>query len=148
MIRLGLTISARANPETLALPAGEFERVAVHGVGAQADAFEHRGDPRLALLGRDGLEILQRLGDDGAGGEARVERGVGILEDHLNVAPMSPHRLLIEPRDVDAAEHDAAFGRLDEAQDELADVDLPQPDSPTRHSVSPADREGDRRPPP
>ena len=56
-------------------------------VGVQADERQQfadaRGDVGLAL---DQLEGADRLGDDAADAPARVEAGIGILEDHLDAA--------------------------------------------------------------
>ena len=67
----------------------------------------------------------------------RVERGVRVLEDHLDVATDLPEVLLLEVRDVAALELDLAGGGSVEAVMSRAVVDLPQPDSPTRPRVWP-----------
>src|SRR5262249_62101736 len=58
-----------------------------------------------------------RLGDDVAGGLARIERGERILEDDLHLATIGAQLRLLQVRDVAAFELDAAVGRLDQAQD-------------------------------
>ena len=71
--------------DALALAARELVRVAVGRVGGQADLLQQlghqRGDgvARQALLDRPG-------GDGGAHGVPGVQRGVGILEHHLDLA--------------------------------------------------------------
>ena len=44
----------------------------------------------------------------------RVQRGVGVLEDHLDVTAQRPHLPGPQVRDVVAVEHDAARGRLEQ----------------------------------
>ncbi len=95
-----------------------------HALGPQADAREQLGHAPLLVLARGDAEILHRLADDGAGGEARIERRVGVLEHDLHAAAMLPHLRRREARDVDAAEHDAARRRLDELEHQAADRGL------------------------
>ncbi|CRX24549.1 hypothetical protein PAERUG_P54_1_London_24_VIM_2_04_13_04031 [Pseudomonas aeruginosa] len=73
--------------EALALAAGELVRVTGHGVGGQADVLEQRGDPLAAFGQRQAVVNQQRLADQFQHRLARVERSVGVLEDHLHVAP-------------------------------------------------------------
>jgi hypothetical protein len=48
----------------------------------------------------------------------RVERRVGILEDHLHLAPQRPHLAPAELRDVAPLEEDPSGGRFEELEDE------------------------------
>ena len=57
----------------------------------------------------------KRLRQHLADRHARVERGVGILEDDLQGSTQPPHRLAAEIEDVALVEIDRAGGRLDEA---------------------------------
>ena len=77
----------------------------------------------------------QRLGDDRADLQARVERGERILEDHLHLAAHGAQRPRVEGAQVRAVELDLAGGRLDQPQ-QRARQDA-WPDSPTMPSVSP-----------
>ena len=79
----------------------------------------------------------QGLGQSLADGHARVERGIGILEHHLDLAAQRP-ALAPAADDILAAEVDAALVGCAQPDDEPASVLLPQPDSPTRPKVSPA----------
>ena len=69
-----------------------------------------------SLLG-DQVVDLHRLGDDVADRHARVQRGVGVLEDHLQVAAHLAHLATVELRQVLALEDHLAGGRLVELQD-------------------------------
>jgi hypothetical protein len=87
-------------------------------IGAQSHRLEEVDDTLLALLaGLGELVDDQRLSDDRAHGHARVEGGVGILEDDLHVAAKVAERALVEGGDVLAFEDDLARCRLDEAED-------------------------------
>jgi hypothetical protein len=59
----------------------------------------------------------ERLGDDLAHGHPRVQRGVRILEDDLDLAPDRPHLTPLEARDVAAVEEDRAGRRLEQLDD-------------------------------
>ena len=77
----------------------------------------------------------QRLGDEIADAHARVERGEGVLENHLHVAAHGLAFVAAEARQIAPADDDvAAVGH--QPASALAVVDLPQPDSPTSASVS------------
>ena len=79
----------------------------------------------------------QRLADDVARGHARVERGERVLEDDLHL-PAEPAAFGLAQGDVGAADRMLPTSvRPGAARRGLAVVDLPQPDSPTRPSVSP-----------
>src|SRR5882724_5171361 len=56
-----------------------------------------------------------RLGEHLADGHARVERGVGVLEDDLHVAPARAHLPVAQREDVLALELHRAAGGLDQA---------------------------------
>src|SRR5438876_371501 len=116
--RLDRTGHVALEEDTLALAAGELVRIAAEVIGAQPHRLEEVDDALLALLaGLGELVDDQRLSDDRAHGHARVEGGVGILEDDLHVAAKVPQRALVEGGDVLAFEVDLARRRLDEPQD-------------------------------
>jgi hypothetical protein len=94
-----------------------------------------RGEPDLlhqllyerGLLGavRDGAMDAERPRDDLAHPHLRVQRGVGILEDHLHVAPRSANFVGTLARQVLAAKQDLAAGRAMELQDGASGGRLP-----------------------
>ena len=119
-ISFGLDRERAGDADALALAARELVRVAAHVVGVQADRLEQlrRSAPRTRAGVFASLWIDQRLADDRADRHARVERGVGVLEDDLHVAARArAARRLPSARDVLALEPDLARGRLDQAQD-------------------------------
>ncbi len=103
--------------DALPLAAGELVRVAVGEVGVEADRLQQFLHALGALVLGHQLVDLHRLGHDVAHGHAWVQRGVRILEDHLQVAPHLPHLGAVERGQVAAVEDDVAFGRLVELQD-------------------------------
>jgi hypothetical protein len=112
-------IDTSADP--LALAAGEFVRVRLRGLGPQADALEQRRDPFAALRRRADLVDGQRLADDFAGGHARVQRGVGVLVDHLHAPPVGQQGLALEMRDVLPVDADRPGGRLEQLEQRAPD---------------------------
>ena len=80
----------------------------------------------------------QPLADDFAHPHARVERGVGVLEDDLHAAAHVAHLGIAEGEDVPPLEFDAAAGRLDQTQDAAPERRLAAADSPTSPRVSPS----------
>ena len=81
----------------------------------------------------------QRLGQDLAHRHARIERGVGVLEDDLRIAAegaqLIAHRARARSRP--SKRTVPASGSISRSTSRLT-VDLPQPDSPTSASVLPA----------
>ena len=64
-------------------------------VRRRADAAQQLGDPIVALRAPADAVDDERLGDQRADAHARIERRIGVLEDHLRPAP---HRLHLAPR--------------------------------------------------
>src|SRR6516225_5673896 len=110
--------ASNANP--LALAAGEFMRVAFERFGAQAHLQGELGDPLLQLAAAGDTVVDERLADDVVDFEAWVERGVRVLEDDLQLAPIGPHLTAGQPVDALAPDADLARGRIDQFEDRLA----------------------------
>jgi hypothetical protein len=106
------------DPEPLALPAGEFVGVLVDAFGPQPDPREQPLHAFASFIGGD-AEIAQRLGDDLASLQTRIQRGIRILEDDLQVAPVLAHRLGREAGQFLALELHRSGGRLDQAHHRL-----------------------------
>ena len=120
MIRLGCERERAGDADPLALAAGEFVRVAVERVLPQAHLEGQLRDPRRQLAAARDAVIDERLADDVADLEARVERGVGVLEDDLELAPIGPHLVARQAVDALAVDADLARGRVDQLEDRLA----------------------------
>ena len=113
MITLGLSATPAGDPDPLPLAAGELVRIAVDVLGVQPDQVEQLlHPPPPAALGHDVGVDLERLADDVADGLPRVQRGVRILEDDLDVATQLAHRGTLLGVDVDSVEGQLAAGRL------------------------------------
>ena len=93
-ISSGLSASARAMPMRWRWPPENSCGKEFDQLGPQPDALEQ--DARRARGARAGVADAvddQRLADDLAGRHARVERGVGVLVDHLHAPAVRQHRL-------------------------------------------------------
>jgi hypothetical protein len=120
----GSTASARAMPIRCRCPPENScgKRRACSGARPTSEQFAHA---RLALRRRDAVD-QKRLGDDVADHHARIERCIGILEDHLDVTSQRPHGAPRQRRHVDAAagfgrKSNRAFGRRQRAEDTARD---------------------------
>ena len=137
-ISFGLQRQRAGDAEALPLAAGELVRILRRRLGAQADAGEQPLHPLAPLGPGHAGEVAQRLGDDLARRQARVERGVRVLEDDLQVlagagASRSAESVVSSsPSSFTEPEVGSTRRTTD-----FAVVVLPQPDSPTSASVSP-----------
>ena len=137
MMSFGRERQRPGDADALALPAGELGREAVVVLRVEADELHQLLDPPLALRARGGVVDGERVADDRADPAARVQRAVRVLEDHLDLAAVRAHRRRGKLGDVVPVEHDPARGDVVQPAMHRARVDLPQPVSPTRPSVSP-----------
>ena len=95
-----------------ALAAGELTGKAlgdVHGQSAHGEELLHPGGE---LLGRHHLVYPQHLGDGVVYRHTGVERGIGVLEDHLHLGAEPAERIALHVGDVRAVEADGAAGGL------------------------------------
>ena len=101
--------------DALALAARELVRIAMHVLGIQTDKLHQLANASLALF-RIGLRLVDdhRLFNDLRTGLARVERRVGILEDHLHAAALTARAVFLEVKRL-AFERDGSIRRLMEA---------------------------------
>ena len=124
--------------DALPLAAGELVRVARGVLGVEPDQCHQLAHARRAARRRDATlwmtsgSAMSRLHL-----HARVERGVRVLEDELDVAAQRAHLAARQPDQLAPSNTTlphVAGCRLSTARPV---VDLPQPDSPTRPSASP-----------
>ena len=122
--------------DALPLAAGELVRVAVHVVRVEADDLQellHAGAAAAFGVAVD----RERLADDVADGHPRVQRGVRVLHDHLHPAAQRRSSGRDRPDRSRSSNRTLPEVGVSTAIRSLASVLLPQPDSPTRPSVSP-----------
>ncbi len=126
--------------DALPLAAGELVRVALRVRRRQADDAQQLGH---ALALAPGVQAVQRerLGEHVADRHARVQRRVRVLEDDLHRAALRAQVAAASssPRSRPSKRDAAAVGSISR-NTRRPSVDLPQPDSPTTPSVSPAAR--------
>ena len=109
--------------DPLALPAAEGAGAARGVLGGEPDDAQQPSHLGLDLIvGADGVEA-QDLGQRAADGEAWIERGIRILEDHLHVPAK----------------------RLQLARAERSEVLAHEPDAPAGRSIQPQQRASERR---
>ena len=105
----------------------------------QAHRLQRLGDARRRLAARNPIEAGERLADDARDRLARIERAIGVLEDHLHMRAhfaqrrRAAARFIAEPISRACPE----VGRSS-AIAARASVDLPEPDSPTMPKERPA----------
>ena len=100
------------------------------------------GDPVVGRLALDAGELAHRALEDAPHGPVAVERRVGVLEDHLH-GPLVGRAALgdrCRRRSCRPASTSPPASGAWMPSIALASVDLPEPDSPTRPSVSPSAR--------
>ena len=93
-----------------------------------------RGCDRVFVPSNAGID--QRLGQDAADGEARIECVERILEDELRGSAERLELRALQGRKIVAVDRDAAGGRYPSFRSRRPVVVLPQPDSPSRPTKS------------
>ena len=106
--------------DALPLSAGKFVGIAPDVVGLEAHRLQQLLHALGALLRVAEPVDLHRLRDQLAHREARVQRGVGVLKDHLHALAVGLHLPVIQVRDLRAAAEDAPGVRLVDLQDGAA----------------------------
>ena len=146
MMKSGSITSARAMPMRCRWPPGKLVRETAGNSGQQTNRLQSLFYARLALgLGEVEAVGVEAFGDDVIHLGALVERGHGILKDHLD----APRHLMVEGTgdaaiDLLAVEGHRTGGGGWMRMMARPMVVLPEPDSPTSPNVSPS-RCGRRR---
>ncbi len=93
MTNLRLEHHGAGDGDALALAAGELVRIAILGVGIEADLGERGADALASLVVARcrGCWMMQAFLDDLADGQARGERAVRVLEDDLHLLAQRAH---------------------------------------------------------
>ena len=135
---VGIAGERAGDGDALLLAAGELARLAAGEIRRQLDHLQQtRGLRSRASLPTRPAQPPQRRGRWRSRRVARVERAVGVLEHHLQLAQRRASAVL----DAVPADLGAARARrwppvaVSRPVSTLARVDLPQPDSPTMASV-------------
>ena len=110
--------------DPLALTPGKLVWVAICRVGGQADRLQEIAHAGRGLAPSRQPVRPQRLANDPADTVAGVERGEGVLEDHLHPPAQRPQLPLAKVGDVAAVEDNPPSRRLVEADDRPADGGL------------------------
>src|SRR6266700_3297509 len=118
---LGLDCERARNGDALALAAGEFMRITARQARLEADKPQKLVHPLRAARWRDDVVQRKRLGENLPDGHARIERGIGVLEDELCVAAQRPELTLLEGRDISTVETDASCRWFDQPQHQPAE---------------------------
>lgn len=87
----GSTVNARGIANRLQLTAGELTRRAVEVLRRQADRLDRAVEAGAQLAAAEPVIDLEGLGEAAADRHAGIERGVGVLEDHLHAPAQVPH---------------------------------------------------------
>ena len=111
--------------DSLALTAGEFMREAVGMLGMQADFFQQLIDHLHAfvIIFADVMDFQAFL-DDLSDGEERVQRGIGVLVDHLHPSGQFSSFFSMNGSDVFSVKEDLSAIRFIEPDKGAADRGL------------------------
>src|SRR6478735_6495167 len=109
---LWLERQGTGHADALPLTAGELRREAVVVLGVEADELHQLLHPAPLSLRVVDLVDLERVADDRAHPTPRVERAVGVLEDHLHLTAQRSHVSTRQRADVGALELDGAVGQV------------------------------------
>ena len=103
--------------DALALAAGEFVGILFDEPRCEPDLLHQFAHAPRQLAGGNLLVRLNRLGQRVVNGHARIQRGVGILEDHLEVRPRLTQFRALQLLQMLSRQHHRALGRRDELHD-------------------------------
>ena len=117
---VGIERQRPGDADALALAAGELVRIALESICAEPDQRHQFAGAALGLGTRDAMGD-RPVSDDPADALARIERGIGVLEDHLDLATKRPQRLAALGQEIDLAEPDRACIRRQQTHQALAD---------------------------
>ena len=118
----GIYSQRSRDTDTLSLAAGELVDVSCRVLRVQSDQF-HEAEDLLSALCFVGIEFMdvQGLADDLFDRHTGIQRGIGILENHLHLGAVLDHVLICDQISVVV---DLAAGGLVETQKRTADSSL------------------------
>ena len=98
--------------DALTLPAGEFVGIFPEHLGRQTYFFGQGHDARADLLGWHDSMHEQRLRQSGVDREPRVQRGKGILKNHLNILSIGQELTVTHPCQIGLLKQNLTRGGL------------------------------------
>ena len=122
--KLGLAGEGAGDADALALASAELMGKAIGLGGVEADVLEKLVDMAADFARAAHAPDAEREADDLLDGLVGVERGEGILKDHLHPGAEAAEVRGRQREQVDAVKPDAAAGRLFEAADEATECSL------------------------
>ena len=111
----------------LALPTGELERPPLAEVGTETHELEQLGDAATVPPLLTAAQQHQGLGDDLLDRHQGVERVTGVLEHHLDPAPLLDRETCSSGFETTSSEDDLSPCPLRESEEEASDGRLPRP---------------------
>jgi len=117
---LGIERESPGDSDALALPPGKFKGEALGGAGREPDNIQELEYFPAPHAGVFNFVDEERLFQERLHGMAGIEGFHGILEDHLDVAPVGLHLGAAEAGDLISLEVDGATGGIQQPDDALA----------------------------
>ena len=115
---LGLRCEGTGDGDALALAAGEFVGIFPHDACIKADGGHQRFHAsEEGVTFELGVALPDGFGECREDGHPRIERGVGVLENHLEIQPPPAHFGCGEGGEVFPIENDGAGSRGDQLHD-------------------------------
>nr|WP_236637981.1 hypothetical protein [Mangrovicoccus ximenensis] len=111
---LGIDRDRPGDADALALAAAELVRITAEMFVAEPDQPQQFRDARRPVGGGQRQVQPERLVEHLADRHARVQRGIRVLEHHLQAAVHARELPRVEPPDIVAVQHDLALRRLDQ----------------------------------
>lgn len=119
--QVGFRGQGAGDADALALSAGELCGPSFECRGRQPYSVEQFGGAAAPFGLVPHARDAQGFGHDLQGGQVRGEGSVGILEDHLDAAPLRPKAPLGQRGEVGAVQHDPPGGGLEQPYDRAGD---------------------------
>ncbi len=104
------------NGDPLPLSAGELMRITRHGIGRQIDQLQQLACPLQRIFARRS-EIDRAFSNGFTNRDARIERAIRILEDHLDALAVRLQQAPRQERDFMSHQPDRARCRIDQPND-------------------------------
>ena len=113
---IGLRGEGARDTNTLLLSSRELMRVAFDVPGTEADGLHDVADTIFSFGSTGHPEVFHWLRDDLSNVHSRIERGIRILEDHLQVTTLPSHVTGVKARQINIFESNLPAGDIGQAQ--------------------------------